>query len=284
MKTHVLCALAGAVILTASAAKAVVVNFNGGAQDLTNNFNCDFDGNPVASNPTFSDTAGVSDNGGMPGGGLVGNNTDVTCVYTGAGGAASPASFDLTTGQSVSLFFQSAAPGTNRIVQVGFINQVNSSFNNDAGKTPPNTAFITARPYGTGQVEFQIKDATDGTHNTTLAPAGTALTPNNWYKITLAVQELDTTANTFAYNVSLDNYGADGVSSPVNVFTSGPKTATIAGGAAAFGSGVGYPGFRQISASPNMDNFEAAPGQVPEPASLGLMGLLAAGLLRRRSA
>jgi hypothetical protein len=109
-----------------------------------------------------------------------------------------------------------------------------------------------------------------------------ALLNNEWYKISLTVQELDTTANAFAYSVNLDDYGTDGVSTPVNVFSSGPKTTTIAGGAAAFGTGMGLPAFRQISASPTLDNFAEAPGQVPEPATMGVGAIIGLTLIRRR--
>ena len=42
--------------------------------------------------------------------------------------------------------------------------------------TPANTAFITVRPYGNGDVEFQIKPSSAAAAiSTTLVPAGTNL-------------------------------------------------------------------------------------------------------------
>jgi len=69
-------AVAGIALLSVGAvSRAALVNFNTGPSDVTNNFNVNFDGAPVptapgaGSNFNWSATAGVSDNGGNPGGG-----------------------------------------------------------------------------------------------------------------------------------------------------------------------------------------------------------------------
>src|SRR4051812_39245498 len=90
------------VVVPVASAQPVLVTFNGanGANDL-NNFVVNHDGTPIptsgaGSNFNFSPTAGVMDNGGSAGGGLVTTSTgggtamDAGASYVGPGGAANP--------------------------------------------------------------------------------------------------------------------------------------------------------------------------------------------------
>src|SRR5262245_11184070 len=152
------------VALLPAASAQVNVTFNGaaGANDL-NLFNLNHNGVVFApgtgagQNFAHSPTAGVSDNGGQPGGGLTTTNFDSQMNYVGAGGLANPTAFNLNAGFRVSIFMNSVAWGTGRIGQLGFINQANNSFNND-GAPNDSAAFLGVRPHGTGQLELQTKN------------------------------------------------------------------------------------------------------------------------------
>src|SRR4051794_12346199 len=94
-------------------AATVTVGFNA-VSDLTN-FNVNHDAAP-SNNFNFGATAGVSDNGGQPGGGLTTNSTDTTANYKVNG-------FLLTDPSSISVMFNSAnpaSPTSDRFLQLGF--------------------------------------------------------------------------------------------------------------------------------------------------------------------
>jgi hypothetical protein len=267
------------------ASAQVNVTFNGanGPNDL-NLFLFNHDGTTftpgtgAGQNFAHSPTAGVLDNtGGTAGGGLTTTNFDSQMNYVGPGGQANPTTFNLATGRTVSVMLNSAAWGTGRVGQLGFLNQVNNSFNND----PPandNVAYIAVRPYGTGQLELQTKNAVvgAGTVNTNFVAGGTSLVNGSWYKLSFTATE--TSPGTFSATVALDNYGTAGTAFVSNQFTGTLNNIAITGFEAAngnpLGDGLAIAGFRQVVDNPNVDNFAIVP--VPEPASvLGVCGLVA---------
>src|SRR4051794_27434250 len=81
-------------------AKAVFLDFNSASTDFTNNFYVNHDSQvpgqtfnagtngpgPQAGNFPYSATAGINDNGGSPGGGVLANNIDMNSNYVGSGG------------------------------------------------------------------------------------------------------------------------------------------------------------------------------------------------------
>src|SRR5689334_18803410 len=193
-------AVAGIALLSVGAvSRAALVNFNTGPSDVTNNFNVNFDGAPISTSPgagsnfNWSATAGVSDNGGNPGGGVSTTNTDATAVYLANNGGPTGTAWVLSGGATVSAFFKGPALGTDRIYQVAFSNKANSSLNNDGTNGAVSaaqqavshaTGFISVRPYGNGRIEQQLKNANaDATINSDLRAAGTPLLNNEWYKL-----------------------------------------------------------------------------------------------------
>jgi hypothetical protein len=265
------------------ASAQVNVTFNGpnGANDL-NLFVLNHDGTTftpgtgTGQNFAWSATAGVNDNGGQPGGGLTTTNFDSQMNYVGPGGLANPTTFNLTNGRTVSVMINSAAWGTARIGQLGFLNQVNNSFNADGAVSDP-VAYIGVRPYGTGQLELQTKDAVAGagTVNTNFTAGGTSLVNGTWYKLTFTATR--TSPGTFTASVALDNYGTAGTTFVSNQFNGTLSNIPITGFETSngnpLGDGMAIAGFRQVTDLPNVDNFAITP--VPEKASvLGVCGLL----------
>jgi hypothetical protein len=256
---------------TTSAQNAVNVTFNGpnGANDL-NLFFVNLDRNVIPTSGAGSvfnwdAAAGVSDNGGAPGGGLLTNATDATAVYTGAGGTANPVKWNLNSGARVSTMFMATALPTDRFIQIGFMNEASNSLNNNAAQTG-STAYVSVRVYPTSQLEFQTKNTTAGTNNVNFQPAGASLTLNNWYRISLNVQE--TSPTNFSATAVFDDFGPAGTALVSNLFT-GTLTATVSGfelgnGNLLGGDGLAVAAMRQVASPANFDNFTVVVA-VPEP-------------------
>jgi hypothetical protein len=291
----------GAILAGATSARAVSVNFSA-ASDLSNNFSINFDGTPSTANFNWSSSAGVSDGSGNFGG-VTTTNTDATAVYVGANRPASETAFKLTDGASVSVEFMCQSLGTDRNVQIGFLNRFNSSFNNDGTNANVNaaqkaeshaTGYVSVRTYATGQIEQQVKSGnSNSTPNTTLRAADpiNPLIDGEWYKLTLSAVE--TAPNTFSLLTTLDDYGSGGGNFVTNIYTqTTPSVVTVTGFDDAsldqLGIGNGVAGVRQIADNPQIDNFvvngTAVQATLPEPASLGLLAVGGAGLLARRRA
>lgn len=299
----VLTACGGATLIGPSA-WADSIDFNAGATDLTNNFSVNFDGAPVSTAPGGGGNFNWNANGGISGGGglLNPNTTDATAEYIGPNHATTDTAFKLTSGASVSVMFTSANIGTDRTVQVGFVNKFSTSFNNDGANAAVSaaqraisgaTAFLSVRVYGTGQLEQQTKAS--GSNSAATLTVRTAdpflpLIDNEWYKLTLSVTE--TAASTFTLLSTLDDYGGDGSRLVSNLFTQTSSTPVSITGfdnsANDVGVGNALGAVRQVTNNPQMDNFvmtgTSVQAPVPEPASLGLLALGGVGLLARRRA
>ena len=291
-------ALVVAITVTAPAAHAqsVTVTFNGpnGANDL--NLFVFNDANlgqppPPTSGPNsvfnWSATAGVSDNNGSPGGGLLTytNPIDATAAYAGPGGTANPTTWNLQTGATIATMVQVQTLPTDRFLQIGFQNQLNNALNNNAAQA--NQAFVSVRLYPTSELQMQTKPVGGTTTNSDFVGAGTNLTLNNWYRLALSVQE--TSPTNFSATVSFDDYGPTGTSFVSNLFT-GTQMATITGfevsnGGLLGADGLGIAAWRQVDGAANLDNWQITP--VPEPTSplilAGLAGLGLAFRARRRA-
>jgi hypothetical protein len=277
-----------AAVPAALAQGPVLVTFNGpnGANDL-NQFFINVDRNVLPTTGTGSvfnwdAAAGINDNGGNPGGGLLTNATDATAVYTGAGGTTNPTKWNLGNGPTVSTMFKVTAAPTDRFIQIGFMNEANNSLNNNAAQSGT-TAFISVRVYPDSRLEFQTKNTAPGTANANFTPGGTPLTLNNWYRIAFRVQE--TSPTNFTATAVFDDFGPSGTTLVSNLFT-GSLTATVTGFEVSNGNTLGgdmlaVAAMRQVASPANFDSFGAIP--VPEPvAPLAVVACAAAGWFVRR--
>jgi MYXO-CTERM domain-containing protein len=268
----------------------VLVNFNGGATDFTNNFSQNHDGT-VTTDLKFGAASGVKDQPGPAAGGGVfitgGVAIDTSAIYT-------PTLWTLPDGlpHTVSTFVTvtSGLASGDKQLQMGFINGTSSSFN---GENPPNasfpnlqpTGFITARFLGNNNVELQTKNIGAGTASAGNL-ASTGLNVGDWVKLTLTVTETDTTAGTFNWAYTLEDFGPDGLTPPATPANSNSGTVTVAG----LANQNLYAGFRTATPATftgtiNFDNFQTVGNGVaaPEPAGLALLGLAIPLLRRRRS-
>ena len=275
-----------ALIVCASplAQAGVLVNFNGGATDFTNNFVQNHDG-AITTNIGFNPTSGVKDQPGpAAGGGLsaTGASIDTSVVYT-------PTVWTLPDGQphSASAFVTATAGlgSGDKQLQAGFINATNASFN---GENPPAanpTGFISVRFLGNNSAELQIKNiggSTQAFGNSGGPIAG--INVGDWVKATVTATETDTTAGAFNYTITIEDYGPDGLTAPASPNYTNSGTVTLSG----LANQNLYAGFRTatpagFTGTINFDNFQTVGNGVaaPEPAGLALLGL-AIPFLRRR--
>ena len=272
----------------ATAQNPVVVTFNGanGANDLNlfviNDQNLVQPPPPTSgANSVFNWGAGngISDNAGAAGGGLMSPAPviDATAAYAGPGGSASPTTWNLNTGASVSTMVQVQALPGNRFLQLGFLNQLNNALNGNAAQT--NAAFVSVRLYPNERLEMQTKSVNGGTVGADFTAGGTNLTLNNWYRIGLDVKE--TSATNFSATVHLDDYGPTGTALVGNLFT-GTLTATVTGfevsnGGLLGADGLGIAAFRQVDSPAFFDSFSVIV-LVPEPTCLLAVAGCAGGL------
>jgi hypothetical protein len=285
-------ALAAAIALApAAVAQPVTVTFNS-ATDINNFIVNDQNlGQPppptsgTGSVFTFDPAAGINDNGGQPGGGLITNGgIDATAGYVGPGGQANPKTFNLQTGATVSIMVKATTLPTDRFVQIGFMNQPSNALNTNAANN--SNAFISVRLYPTERLNFQYKPAGSNTATAPDFQAATAnmLTLNNWYRLSFFVQE--TSPTNFTATTTLDDFGASGLSLVSNLFT-GTLPATgltgfeLSNGSLLSADGLGIAAMRQVTSSANFDQFQVTFAPVPEPSSLALVGVMACGLIPR---
>jgi hypothetical protein len=156
--------------------------------------------------------------GGINGSGAIALNGggDMTAIYR-------TRSSDFSTNGAmvtVSVFYKLiAANGGARAIQLGFVNNTNSSMNNNTG-----SAFMSARPNNQNSLStsvifhLQHKTANGGTAGPTMTETLT-LTLDHWYKLTVTCKNIkDTAADTFEESGSLDDYGLDGTTLVANVY------------------------------------------------------------------
>jgi hypothetical protein len=230
----------------------------------------------MAANPT----GGVAGSGGVSTAGTPAS-VDVTAVYQ-----PSPISVGDGAVHTISTFFTANNGLTNneKPIQIGFVNGNNKSFNGENF----DTGFITARVLGNYTAEVQTKNAVvSGSNQGTKSfsnVASSGITTGDWLKLLLSVQETDATAGNFSYSFSLLDYGPTGTSAVPTVAIA-PQTGTVTGLTGISGQDL-YAGFRSnlpanYTQTVNYDNF-SVDAVVPEPATLGLLGIVGLGLLARR--
>jgi hypothetical protein len=147
--------------------------------------------------------------------------------------------------------------------------------------TAATTAGATTSPFA-----FQVQSgqssgttATATTNNTQLAAIN--LDIGDWYLFTIDVTRTGT-ANTFSVGGSLQDFGADGLT-PGTVVTFAPQT-IAANTSEIYNDSAVYAAFRSHASTGGADLLDTftVTQAVPEPASLGMMVLAGAAMLRRK--
>jgi hypothetical protein len=270
---------------------AVTLDFNTGATDtqFSSNFST-FDNRTTNSTTAvtynYNQTGGVLDQPGLTaGGGIVSSNgtaqVDATAIYT-------PTPVTLADGQVHTLSEFAKVTGTpgggDKYIQLGFI----STTTNITGGLGfnANNKFVSMRILGNNvSAEVQAtSSATGGTQSSaTNAISAGSIQAGDWVKLTLSTQETNTSTGAFTGNYTIEDWGQSGTALSSVVLSNIPYNVTVSNIA-----GVSLnAGFRTAEAANaggvatvNFDNFSV--DAIPEPTSLGLLGLGGAALVARR--
>jgi hypothetical protein len=229
---------------------------------------------PVTAVYSINSTAGLSGSPAV----VPANSGDATALYD-------LSSFNPTVGTiTISSFFKKAAgtAGTQpTLLQLGLASALDTRFNgyNAAGTLTDSFVNVRLRMEGVNGVAFQAQSKAG---NTDLASSSTQgatvnLVTDNFYQLVTTFDR--TSATQFTVAGSLFNSNADGVVG--TLITSLAPTLLTNGDVA--GDSTLYAGFRGLGANGlgAVDNFEVT--QVPEPASMAVLGLGAMCAFRRRA-
>ncbi|HEY7119763.1 MAG TPA: PEP-CTERM sorting domain-containing protein [Tepidisphaeraceae bacterium] len=278
----------------AGLAKADVVTFDN-TSDLGNNFSINVQSGTTAT-PGYPGFIAVS-SGGIGNSGAV----DVTAGPSGtldATGVYTPKSFNPQNGTiTVSQYVKVQATTTgDRLLHLGIIDDPGATHQLNGGGAA-RADFISARLFptvatvagaATSPFTYQVQSgnsvdspstATATTNNT--QTANFDLTIGDWYLFTMNVNRL-ATANTFSVDSKLQDFGTDGLT-PGATMTFAAQT-IAANTTDIYNDTSVYGAFRSHATNGGADLLDtfSVSQTVPEPATLGVIGLGAAGLLGRR--
>jgi hypothetical protein len=265
-------------------AHAALVDFNSGSADLSGNFVQNTGG--TGGTVSWVSDAGIGSSGGLN----TSNGDGTTGVYT-------PTSFDFSAEGAqlrVSMYFkwQNRTAG-DKPLMLGFVPSTAGDLrlaSNYLGarvtsNRTPNASTTGPEPRSTANtVSVDVINFPNFGTNTTTNASGTAALPGgmtslatgNWYR--LSVEVTNAGSNNVDYAVQLADFGVNGTTQVGVLLT---HTVTFANAPMTADSSV-YAAFRSASdaGADALDNFSAA--VVPEPASLGLVGLGCLAAARRR--
>jgi hypothetical protein len=277
------------------AAIAAQVNFNN-PDDLANNFtiNVQTGASTLTGYPGYLQTpnGGVGDSGGVDVTAGPSATLDSTAIYNKQ--SFNPVDGKITLSEFVKV--QSTQTG-DRLLHLGVIDDLASDRRMNGGGAA-HADFISARMSPsvntvagatTSPFVFTAQSGqSDGTLATTTTTSANSaavdLTLGNWYQFIVDVLRSDT-PNTFTVSGSLQDFGADG-SSAGQIFSFAAQNLT-ANTADMYNDTSVYGAWRSHAAKGGadmLDEFSVTQAQVavPEPASVGLLGLAALSLVGRR--
>jgi hypothetical protein len=276
----VMCGLAASAA-TANAGVALV-DFNT-PTDLATKFIQENNGTPsigLANSPT----GGVKDQAGgtLNGGAVVGTGADMTAVYQGNG-------VDVTAGTTVLSIVTkvSAATGSTRVPELGFLNLNNRSFNAELA----DTAFIAPRLNSGGTVELQTKlaGATGNVVTTAIGTVSPAFNATDYYQMIDTLTPTNAATGAYTITTQILDLGPDGTAAGTQVFLDSNRAVTNPAFSTTVQGTTATVGFRTNAINPTgtFDNFSVNGALVPtpptpEPSSLALLGLGIAAFARRR--
>ena len=244
---------------------AALVDFDT-AGDLANNFT-------ITGAMTQSPTGGAGNSGSV-----TPPAADATAVYN-----QDTFAFDTGETATISMLLKKGPTpaGGSRALQLGFGNGTSSLFTNGT------SSFLSARiDSSTGATAGQMQLAVqtrDGSALTTNAQGSAfSLTNGNFYLFTVNITK--TGDSSFVLDGSVVDQGIDGLTPGATIasFTDAAVTNNTLGGS---GTTSGLNAAFRSNASAGaaaLDNFSANAGPIPEPGSLGLIGLGALSLVARR--
>jgi hypothetical protein len=265
----------------ATAAHAVVVDFNGPAYPSSGNLNGANSNAWVVTGSTDSYT--LSANGGLN------NSQEVrqTLTINPEASAFYNTAFDASLGAiTVSTYFRysnvavTGSGGTP--ITLGFAGNTTTSLFTGGGPGDMILARINKPGTNTGQLTIQTRVSGTGSTPATGSLSSFALTNGNWYFLTSTLTRTGT-ANQFSFTTSISNASSDGtIGSLIDSIA-----ATTLTSAALYADDSLFAGFRGFASNGlgAVDNF--AISQIPEPsafaalAGLGVLGLAASRRRRR---
>jgi autotransporter-associated beta strand protein len=214
-------------------APAVFDNFNSGASSFIPTFAQNIRG--VADDEYFywGATAGIQDQGGAAGGGVLASlaspPNEQSAIYQ-------PATFNLSDGavHTVSMFVTAASVSndTDRTLNIGFITSPTGGFDDDF-------SYLSVRLLANHQAQFGFCNGSGTNIQDTTTPTGTIAT-NDWLQLVFTAQEV--ASGSFTCTYSLLDYGQTGLGVPAVVLA--PVTYTVTGLTTIGAGSAMYAGFR----------------------------------------
>lgn len=268
--TSLICGLAG----TLSAQNTgYSIDFNGGATDLSGNFNKPYDQGPLSDYVTWGETAGVGGSGGL----TVTDNTAGTIYYKDTFNVSS-IGVGQTISSSIDFLWSNTSATSQTLVTMGFTTE--NAKTSVSSREQANTlgASIIRNNSDTVTLRLRLKN----TNYETLNFDQSELNAGEWYQLSFTLVKTET-SGVFDYAVDLFSIGEDGIGESAFKSISGQvtNTAIYDSESAFYGYDIRSGGGTGIT---HIDNMTVT--AIPEPATYvlfaGVAGLFAAMMYKRR--